>query len=102
MAEADYVDALFNNTTGARSVLDLGCGTGRRDRVHRERLHRGWRRPQPGDDNEGLRSREQLLPHIRERLTFDHCAIRDLRLGRRFDAVVSLFHVISYQVSTTI
>jgi hypothetical protein len=25
-----------------------------------------------------------------------------LRLGRRFDAVVSLFHVISYQVSTTI
>lgn len=43
--------------------------------------------------------REQLLPQIRERLTFEQRDIRDLRLDRQFDICVALFHVISYQLS---
>ena len=100
-AEADYVDALIQRyLPGAQSVLDLGCGTGRHAIKFAEKGYAVVgvdRSPEMIAKARGHRDR--LLPHIRERLTFDRGAIRDLRLGRRFDAVVSLFHVISYQVS---
>lgn len=100
-AEADYVDALIQQyLPGAQSVLDLGCGTGRHARKFTEKgysvvgidrspemIAKAWCR------------RERLLPQIRERLTFERGDIRDLQLGRQFDAVVALFHVISYQIS---
>jgi SAM-dependent methyltransferase len=100
-AEADYVDALIQQyLPGAQSVLDLGCGTGRHAIKFTEKGYAVVgvdRSPEMIAKARG--HRERLLPHIQERLTFNHCTIRDLRLGRRFDAAVSLFHVISYQVS---
>jgi SAM-dependent methyltransferase len=100
-AEANYVDGLIQkHLPEAQSVLDLGCGTGRHAIKFVEKGYSvvGVDRS-PEMIAKAQCQREQLLPHIRERVTFEQGDIRDLRLGRQFDAVVALFHVMSYQVS---
>jgi len=100
-AEADYVDVLIQKyVPGARSLLDLGCGTGRHAI---EFTGKGYSVIGVDHSPEMIAKahghRDHVSPDIRERLTFQHGDIRDLRLGRRFDAVVALFHVVSYQIS---
>jgi SAM-dependent methyltransferase len=100
-AEADYVDSLIQQySSRAQSLLDLGCGTGRHAIEFAEK---GYTVVGVDRSSEMIMRaqghREELLPHIRERVAFEQCDIRDLRLGRRFDVVVSLFHVVSYQIS---
>jgi SAM-dependent methyltransferase len=100
-AEADYVDALIQrHLPGPQSLLDLGCGTGRHAIKFAEKGYSvvGIDRS-PEMIAKAQRNREQLPPHLRERLTLEPRDIRDFRLGRQFDAVVALFHVISYQTS---
>jgi len=99
--EADYVDGLIQRyVPGARSLLDLGCGTGRHAIAFTEK---GYgvvgvdRSPEMIAKAHGRR--DHVSPDMRERLTFQHGDVRDLRLGRQFDAVVALFHVVSYQIS---
>jgi SAM-dependent methyltransferase len=100
-AEADYVDALIQRySPGAQSVLDLGCGTGRHAIKFAEKGYAVIgidRSPEMIAKARG--HREQLPPDLRERLSFGPGDIRDFRLDRQFDAVVALFHVISYQIS---
>lgn len=73
---------------GARSLLDVGCGTGR----HIEALS--------GDfDVEGLDLNAELLEVAHERLPAAplHCAdMTTFDLGRRFDVVTCLFSSIAY------
>jgi SAM-dependent methyltransferase len=100
-AEANYVDTLIRKyLPEAQFLLDLGCGTGRHAIKFVEKGYTVLgvdRSPQMIAKARG--HREQVLPRIRERITFEQGDIRDLRLGRQFDAVVALFHVISYQLS---
>lgn len=81
------------------NILDLGCGTG----AHALRFS------QSGLNVLGVDLSADMLSLARRNLAgatsgaagaveFHHSDIRDLRLDRRFDAVVSLFHVMSYQV----
>jgi SAM-dependent methyltransferase len=100
-AEVEYVDRIIQrHATGARSLLDLGCGTGRHAM---EFVRRGYTVFGIDRSRELLaRARDQtaLLPSdLRNRLAFEQNDIRELRLERRFDCVVALFHVISYQTS---
>lgn len=100
-AEVDYVCALLRkHARNANSVLDLGCGTGRHARVMAER----------GFDVVGVDRSAQMLSRaqalrnsapaqVRDRLRFHECDIGTLRLGAKFDAVMALFHVMSYQTS---
>ena len=95
--EADYVaDLIRHHQPGAKTILDLGCGSGRHDSCFAEMgfsavgvdsspemIQLGSSRTQPGDD----------------RLKFVLGDIRQLRLDLTFDAVVSLFHVMSYQTT---
>jgi SAM-dependent methyltransferase len=91
--EASYVAALIQRyAPGARSLLDLGAGTGRH----------GRRIAALGYDVVGVERSPQMLalaqpPSATERFT---CLVGDactIALGRNFDAVSSLFHVVSYQ-----
>jgi len=100
-AEADYVDRLVQRCLpGARSLLDLGCGTGRHAIKFAEKGYTVF-----GVDRSlemirrALGHWEKLPPHLRERTTFEQCDIRELRLAGDFDTVVALFHVVSYQLS---
>jgi SAM-dependent methyltransferase len=97
--EARYIrDLVLKHVPSARSIVELGCGTG----AHAEHLAAagltvhgcdlsGWML-----DRANLR-RASLPADVASRLHFTRGDVRDVRLGLRADAVVSLFHVMSYQ-----
>jgi len=100
--EADYVRALLaRHAPSANSLLDLGCGTGRHDLLLAAHGHTVT----GADLSEEMLSvaRTQPLPGsavpAAKLPEFVHGDVRTLRLGKHFDAVVSLFHVMSYQVT---
>lgn len=90
-AEAAYVDALLqrHGITG-RELLEFGCGTGRHGRLLAEHGYRVT----------GIERSAAMVAQAAAVSGFS-CRegdIRTLQLGRAFDAVLSLFHVVSYQV----
>ena len=90
--EVAYVDSLIKQRHGtARSLLDLGCGSGR---------HAGFF-AEHGYQVTGVDLSEPMLEAARSNLTNDEIAfhqgdVRSVRLQQRFDVVVSLFHVMCY------
>jgi len=100
-AEAEYVAGLVRNCRpSTQSILELGSGTG----IHASLL------AEKGFNVHGIeRSREMLARSLalaekmtpgHGQLAFSPGDIRDIRLNKRFDAVISLFHVISYQTTS--
>lgn len=91
--EAAYIASLIRGAhPAARTVLDLGCGTGR---------HAGLLQ-NLGYDICGVDMSAAMLEEARRTqpaITFHEGDARSFRLDRRFDAVVSLFHVASYQTT---
>lgn len=93
-AEADYVARVLGP---ARSVLELGSGTGRHARLLADR----------GFDVLGVELSPEMAAEARRRscdarpsagsFTCEVGDLRAFRAGRTFDAVISLFHVVSYQ-----
>jgi SAM-dependent methyltransferase len=92
-AEARYVHELVQrHHPAARSMLDLGCGTGR----HAQLLS------QHGYTLTGVDLSEEMLKVARgtsPELGFVQGDVRTVRLGKTFDVVASLFHVMSYQTT---
>ena len=97
-AEAAYVDGLIGkNLPGAASVLDLGCGTGRHCFLLSEK---GYRVTGVDMSQEMLDVADSQLAALDPQPpspAFHRGDIRSVRLDETFDAVVSLFHVMSYQ-----
>ncbi len=98
--EAQYLHQLIQkHCSGASTVLNLGCGTGRHD----------FEFATKGYGVAGVDLSEEMLQIANNRLkplnrptvdlSFVQGDIRDVRLRRKFDAVISLFHVMSYQTS---
>lgn len=92
--ETDYLQQLFQSyCPDARTVLNLGCGSGRHDRCLAEK----------GYAVTGVDFSEEMLRAARDSavagtaLDYHNGDVRSIRLGKTFDAVVSLFHVMSYQ-----
>lgn len=86
--EVDYVaDLLKKYQPGAKTLLEYGSGTG----GHGVLLNK------KGFDVFGVeRSAEMAVVARRNGLECDVADITDFRLTRKFDACISLFHVISY------
>jgi SAM-dependent methyltransferase len=98
--EAEHVHRLIQrNYPGAKTVLDLGCGTGRHDLLLAEK----------GYEMTGVDMSEEMLAVANSQLSslnsqrsscnFLQGDIRTVRLDKTFDVVVSLFHVVSYQTT---
>ncbi|HSU39038.1 MAG TPA: class I SAM-dependent methyltransferase [Polyangiaceae bacterium] len=94
--ESAYIHSLIEkHRPGARTLLDLGCGTGRHASLLAER----------GYDVTGVDRSPDMLAEARARgasggrTEFVEGDLRSARLGREFDVVVSLFHVMSYQTT---
>jgi SAM-dependent methyltransferase len=96
-AEADYVAGRLG---AARTVLELGSGTGRHGRLLAAR----------GFDVRGVELSAEMAAEADRRgredgaaqegsFTCDVGDLRAFRAGRTFDAVISLFHVVSYQTT---
>jgi SAM-dependent methyltransferase len=94
--EADYVHKLIQELApGAGTVLNLGCGSGRHDRILAELCYKVT-----GVDL----SREMLVAAEaagagNSSIDYVQGDARSVRLKRTFDVVIALFHVMSYQVT---
>lgn len=94
-AEAAYV---ASHLPAGACILELGCGTG----AHAEHLARMGFSVDGVDLSETMLDRARarkagLPPGIAARLSFSHGDIRSVRTGKAYDAVLALFHVMSYQ-----
>jgi len=100
-AEAAFIRGVMQSfCPHAGRVLDLGCGTG----THARHLAALGLSVCGVDGSSSMvecavSSHATLADDSRRRLKFLHGDIRDLRLGERFDCVLSLFHVMSYMTS---
>ena len=101
VAEADYLAShLRRHAPKVASILELGCGTG----AHAEHLARMGYAVHGVDQSETMLARaavrkSSLPADIAARLSFGRGDVRTVRTGATYDAVVSLFHVMSYQVT---
>lgn len=98
--EADYITELLRGQGLATGhLLEMGCGTG----VHAYHLAR------LGYDVHGIDLAEKMVARANEKRETDYSDVRDrlrfetgnvgsYRAGRTFDAAISLFHVMSYQI----
>lgn len=99
--EAAYVAAhVRRHAPRAKRILELGCGTG----AHAEHLARMGYAVHGIDQSETMLARAAarratLAPEIASRLSFGPGDARSVRTGETHDAVISLFHVMSYQTS---
>jgi SAM-dependent methyltransferase len=99
-AEAEYVVNLIRKfEPSARSVLELGSGTG----IHAALMAEKGFTVHGIERSSGMHARSQNLveekPELHGKLTFEKGDIRDVRIDKHFDVVISLFHVISYQAT---
>lgn len=99
-AESEYILGLLAGqyVPAPGSILELGCGTGAHAELFAEK---GW--SVHGIDMspymlERAHQRAATSPHS-AKLKFELGDVRNFRTDNRFDAVVSLFHVTSYQTT---
>jgi SAM-dependent methyltransferase len=98
--EAEYVANLIRKFhPSAKTILELGSGTG----IHASLLAKKGFAIHGIERSEEMLGRSRTLAEKmtsgREQLTFSPGDIRDIRLNKNFDAVIALFHVISYQTT---
>lgn len=99
--EAEFVHQLIQtHRPQARSILELGCGTG----LHAVLLaERGYTLHGVDLSESMLQQAEErrngLAEALAGRLQFSPGDVRTVRIPQTFDVVVSLFHVVSYQIT---
>ncbi|WP_019616975.1 class I SAM-dependent DNA methyltransferase [Psychromonas ossibalaenae] len=95
--EVSYIEELIRSySTKSSSILDLGCGTGK----HAQLLcDKGFNVHGVDLSQEMLAVAEQRRQGREGALKFTHSSIQNLKLESKFDVVISLFHVMSYQNS---
>jgi SAM-dependent methyltransferase len=101
VAEADYVARTVRSASpGTRSILELGSGTGRHGRLLAAlgfNVHGIERSP-----DMVARAHSALGQPVLGAIGSFTCEVGDLRsanIGETFDAVIALFHVMSYQTT---
>jgi len=98
--EAEYVQKFIRRfNPSAKNILDLGCGTGKHDFIFAEK----------GFNVTGVELSEKMIESANENkdlkkssyptLRFCQGDIRNIVLEEKFDVIISLFHVMSYQKS---
>jgi SAM-dependent methyltransferase len=99
--EAKYVAGLITrHFAPAKTILEIGCGTG----AHAAELAALGFEVAGVDMSDGMLEsaearRASMSNELASMITFSSGDARSVRLGRTFDAVISLFHVMSYQTS---
>lgn len=99
--EVAYLHALIQQHAGeAKDLLELGCGTG----IHAAHFAQLGYRVHGIDRSEEMLARASAMvasldTPIGERVRLEQGDVRSWRGPRRFDVVLSLFHVFSYQIS---
>ncbi len=89
--ETDYIESLLKKfSPDARDILELGCGTGK----HAHRLNK------KGYNVYGVDLSQSMLAKAKELgVECVHGDVRTFKCNKKFDVILSLFHVASYQNS---
>lgn len=96
-AEADYISKLLKSLNpNGRTVLELGCGTGRHARLL---LKRGFELHGIDRSADMVKIAQSEEAADEDGISFQVGDIQTIRIERCFDFVISLFHVMSYQTS---
>jgi len=94
-AEVDYIDNLIReHGSNTKTILDLGCGTGKHDELL---CNKGYTLHGVDISTKMLEVAETRRKGKESKLVFSQSDITQLHLDKRFDSVISLFHVMSYQ-----
>ena len=99
--EADYIASLLKRfSPAATHLLELGSGSG----IHASLLANKGFSVHGVEVSEGMLAKAEALrsttPHS-TKLSFSLGDARTARVGKTFDAVLSLFHVVSYQTTNS-
>jgi len=95
ITESDYIEGLIkSHSSETKSILDLGCGTGKHDELL---CDKGYTVHGVDISEEMLEIAEIRRKGKEDKLTFSQSDITQLHLNQKFDTIVSLFHVMSYQ-----
>ncbi|MCK4499965.1 class I SAM-dependent methyltransferase [Candidatus Babeliales bacterium] len=90
--EVDYIQSLIQkNSVNAKNILDLGCGTGKHAALLSEK----------GYDIQGIDLSNEMIELAKknfasEKLSFSCSDMRDFKIDKKVDVILSLFHVMSY------
>jgi len=97
--EVAYISSLLEeHAPDGRSILELGCGTGRHAAMLAEKKWIVHGIDLSTDMLKAAQERKRSRPSsIGDRLRFSVGDVRDFDTGEQYDAVLSLFHVVSYQ-----
>ena len=97
IGEVEYVNSLIKeNSENTQTILDMGCGTGK----HASLLCDKGYKVHGIDLSENMLEIARIRSRNREHLlSFSKSNVIDLELNQKFDAVISLFHVMSYQIT---
>jgi len=97
-AECDFLESIFSKYSNKpiEAILDLGCGTGGHSLILAEKGH----------EITGVDISEEMLEIAEAKaknrginIKFIRGDLRDINIGKKFDAVISMFAVISYQIT---
>jgi SAM-dependent methyltransferase len=101
-AESEYVArAIRSVAADASSILELGCGTGRHGRLLANRGFHVHGIERSLEMAALAKSASQLQSDAIGSFSCDIGDVRQVKLERTFDAVIALFHVISYQTTNS-
>ena len=95
--EVDYIIKLIKeNSNEAKTLLDMGSGTGKHAELF---CNNGYIVHGIDLSEDMLKIAKNKIKGKEDKLSFSHSKIQELDLNKKFDVVVSLFHVMSYQNS---
>lgn len=96
--EANYVDSLIKrySRSNKKTLLDIGCGTGRHDKHFAEK---GYSVVGIDKSAEMIKIARATIAPKNSGMEFHVLDSTHFNLNRKFDIAVALFHVMSYQVS---
>lgn len=93
-SEAEYIHRLIQSASpGAKTILNLGCGTGKHDALLAKMGYEIC-----GVDLSETMIAIALQKNADSPIVFHVGDVRTFRTTQHFDVVISLFHVLSYQV----
>lgn len=100
-SEARFVHQLLqNHALNTKTILELGCGTGKHAALLAETGYEVYGVDLSHDMLMQAEARSRsLTPDLASKLQFSQGDIRAVRVNHKFDTVISLFHVFSYQTT---
>ena len=96
VGEAEYIDSLIKKyNSNTKKILDLGCGTGK----HADILSKRGYKVHGIDLSESMLYEAQKKTAGNKMLSFSISNIQDFSIEEKYDTIIALFHVMSYQIT---